>query len=217
GGTVTGLITNQNNQPVPAAQITVIANNGTFNATTGPDGHYFVDHVAPGIVNVQVRDPNTGFAGRSSGSINFAGQILTLDIRLVPFGTVNGTVFHFDGATAVSGAQVTLSGVNGGTTVTDALGHYQFDFVPLGSFTVDVTDPVTGDRGRTTNQVSANGEVRTVNVILNGIASLTVVVKDASGNLGSNPQVALSEREQFGGFQSGVTQANGTVSFPNVL
>ena len=99
GGTVTGLITNQNNQPIPAALVTVIGNNGTFSTTAGPDGRYFIDHVAPGTVNVQVRDPNTGFAGRSSGSINFAGQILTLNIQLVPFGTVNGTVFRFDGAT----------------------------------------------------------------------------------------------------------------------
>jgi hypothetical protein len=217
GGTVTGLITNQSSQPVQNAQITVIANNGTLTTITGPDGRYFIDHVAPGLVNVQVRDASTGFAGRTSGSINFAGQTLTLDVQLVPFGTVNGTIFRFDGATVVPGAGVTLSGSSGGTTVADALGHYQFDFVPIGSFTIDVTDPVTGDRGRTRNQVSANGEVRTVNVILNGVANLTAVVKDASGNLVANAQVTLSEGDQFGGNQNGITQANGTVVFPNVL
>ena len=217
GGTVTGLITNQSSQPIPAALITIIGNNGTFTTTSGPDGRYFVDHVAPGTVNVQVRDPNTGFAGRSSGSINFAGQILTLNIQLVPFGTVNGTVFRFDGATAVPGAQVTLIGGNGGTAITDALGHYQFDFVPLGSFTVDVTDPVTGDRGRTTNQVSANGEVRTVNLILNGVGSLTVTVKDAAGNLITNAQITIFEQNQFGIVLTGRTQSDGTFTFANVL
>ncbi|MFL6388274.1 MAG: carboxypeptidase regulatory-like domain-containing protein [Terriglobales bacterium] len=217
GGTVTGLITNQSSQPIPAALITIIGNNGTFTTTSGPDGRYFVDHVAPGTVNVQVRDPNTGFAGRSSGSISFAGQILTLNIQLVPFGTVNGTVFRFDGATAVPGAQVTLIGGNGGTAVTDALGHYQFDFVPLGSFTVDVTDPVTGDRGRTSNQVSANGEVRTVNVILNGVGSLTVTVKDAAGNLITNAQITIFEQNQFGIVLTGRTQSDGTFTFANVL
>ena len=205
GGTVTGLVTNQSSQPVPGAQVTVIGNNGTFSATTGPDGRYFVDHVSPGTVTVQVRDSNTGFAGRASGSINFAGQVLTLDIRLVPFGTVNGTVFRFDGSTAVAGAQVTLIGGNGGATVTDALGHYQFDFVPLGSFTVDVTDPQTGDRGRTSNQVSANGEVRTVNVILNGVGGLTVTVKDAAGNLITGAQITIFEQNQFGGVLTGRT------------
>ncbi|MGZ4843338.1 MAG: beta strand repeat-containing protein [Candidatus Angelobacter sp.] len=217
GGTVTGLITNQSNQPVPGAQVTVIGNNGTFSATAGPDGRYSVDHVSPGAVSVQVRDPNSGFAGRASGSINFAGQVLTLDIRLVPFGTVNGTVFRFDGSTAVAGAQVTLFGGNGGTTVTDALGHYQFDFVPLGSFTVDVTDPLTGDRGRTSNQVSANGEVRTVNVILNGVGSLAVTVKDAAGNLITSAQITVFEQNQFGVVLTGTTQSDGTFTFSNVL
>jgi hypothetical protein len=217
GGTVTGLITNQNNQPVNGAQVTVLGNNGTFNATTGPDGRYFVDHVAPGSVNVQVSDPATGFAGRASGSISFAGQILTLDIRLVPFGTVNGTVFRFNGATPIPGAQVSLFGSSNGTTVTDAQGQFHFDFVPLGSFTLDVTDPATGDRGRTSNQVSINGEVRTVNVILNGIGSLKVTVKDAAGNLIANAQVNVTEQNQFGGFLSGISQADGTFTFPNVL
>jgi hypothetical protein len=217
GGTVTGLITNQSNQPVPGAQVTVIANNGTFNISAGPDGRYFIDHVAPGSVNVQVSDASTGFAGRAAGNIDFAGQTLTLDIRLVPFGTVNGTVFRFDGATAVVGAQVTLSGIASGTTVTDALGHYQFSFVPLGSFTVDVTDPLTGDRGRTSNQVSVNGEVRTVNVSLNGIGSLKITVKDAAGNLITNAQITLFEQSQFGVELTGVTQSDGTLLFANVL
>jgi hypothetical protein len=217
GGTVTGIITNQSSQPVAGAQVTVIGNNGTFSATSGPDGRYSVDHVAPGTVSVQVRDPNSGFAGRALGSINFAGQILTLDIRLVPFGTVTGTVFRFDGSTAVVGAQVTLFGGSGGATVTDALGHYQFDFVPLGSFTIDVTDPLTGDRGRTSNQVSANGEVRTVNVILNGVANLAVTVKDAAGNLITSAQITIFEQNQFGVVLTGRTQSDGTFTFSNVL
>jgi Carboxypeptidase regulatory-like domain/Bacterial TSP3 repeat/Bacterial Ig-like domain (group 2) len=217
GGTVTGLITDQGNQPLPGAQVTIIGNNGTFNTTTGPDGHYFLDHVAPGTVSVQVRDTNTGFAGRASGSIDFAGQTLTLNIQLVPFGTVSGTVFRFNGATAVAGAQVTLLGTNGGTTVADALGHYQFDFVPLGSFTVDVTDPLTGDRGRTSNQVSVNGEVRTVNVVLNGVGTLAITVKDAAGNLITNAQVVVFEQNQFGRVLNGTTQSDGTFTFSNVL
>src|SRR6185437_5466872 len=135
-------------------QVTVTGNNGTFNTTTGPDGRYFVDHVAPGAVNVQVSDPVSGFAGRASGTISFAGQTIELDIRLVPFGTVNGTVFRADGATPVPNAQVTISGIASGTTTSDAQGRYSFAFVPIGSFTIDVIDPATGDRGRTSNQVS---------------------------------------------------------------
>src|SRR5215471_18141364 len=216
GGTVTGVLT-EGNQPVPNAQVTITANNGTFNITTGADGRYFQDHVAPGNVNVQARDPQTGFAGRSSGTIDFAGQILELDFKLVAFGTVTGTIFRADSATPVPGAQIALSGSTTGTTTSDAQGHYTFDFVPVGSVTLNVTDPATGDLGRTTNQVSTNGEVRIVNVILNGVGQVVVTVKDAAGNLITNAQVTIFEGDQFGGVQSGTTGGDGTVTFPDVL
>src|SRR5262249_60027885 len=116
------------NHRFPAVQVRITANNGTFNITTGPDGRYFQDHVAPGNVNVQARDPQTGFAGRSSGTINFAGQTLELDFKLVAFGTVTGTIFRADGATPVPVAQITLSGSSSGTTTSDAQGHYTFNF-----------------------------------------------------------------------------------------
>ncbi len=87
----------------------------------------------------------------------------------------------------------------------------------LGSFTVDVTDPVTGDRGRTSNQVSANGELRTVNVVLNGVGSLAVTVKDAAGNLITNAQITVFEQNQFGVVLTGKTQSDGTFTFSNVL
>ena len=87
----------------------------------------------------------------------------------------------------------------------------------LGTFTIDVTDPLTGDRGRTSNQVSANGEVRTVNVILNGVASLAVTVKDAAGNLITSAQITIFEQNQFGVVLTGITQSDGTFTFSNVL
>jgi hypothetical protein len=218
GATVTGRVFSPTNQPVSGVQVTVRANNGTFNVVTDSQGTYFVDHVAVGNFSVEAKDPASGLAGRSGGTIGFAGQTVAVNIQLVPFGAVTGTVFRADGTTTVSGAQASLftSGFTG-TTTTDAQGNYSFAFVPLGVFTVDVTDPATGDRGRTTNQVNANGETRVVNVILNGTAQLTVTVQDAAGNLIANAQVNIQEQDPFGGNQSGTTQANGTVTFNNVF
>ena len=218
GATVTGRVFNQTNQPVSGAQVTVRANNGIFKVSTDSLGTYFVDHVAVGNFGVEAQDPVSGLAGRSGGTIGFAGQTATVNIQLVPFGAVTGTVFRADGTTAVAGAQVSLftSGFTG-TTTSDTQGNYAFAFVPLGVFAVDVTDPVTGDRGRTTNQVNANGQTRVVNVILNGTAQLTVTVQDAVGNLIANAQVNVQEQDPFGGSQSGTTQANGTVIFSNVF
>ncbi len=219
GGTVTGVVKNQFGNPVPGAQISITSSSGTFSAVTASDGTYFVGNVPPGNVNVQATDPSSGLSGRNSGNIGLAGQTITVNILLAPSGSVQGTVFRADGATPVPGAQVTLSTSSGasGTAVADSNGNYGFAFVPLGTFTLDVTDPATGDRGRTTNQVSANGQVRTINVILNGVATVVVTVKDAAGNFVPGAQVNLSEQDPFGGGQSGTTQADGTATFINVL
>src|SRR5262249_1001662 len=160
---------------------------------------------APGNVNVQASDPLTGFAGRISGTISFAGQTIQLDVQLVAFGTVTATIFRADGATPVPGAQITLSASASRTTTPDTQAPYTLNCLPLGSFTVDVTDPDTGDGGRTSNQVSTNGEVRTVNVILNGVGRVAVTVKDAASNLIGNAQVTLFEQNPFGGTLSGAT------------
>lgn len=219
GATVTGTVINQLNQPAPGVQVTLVGNNGTLTATTDSSGVYLINHVAPGNFSVQAQDPVSGLAGRGGGTINFAGQIVNLNIQLVPFGSVQGTVFRADRITPVPGAQVSLfasSGLNGIAT-TDSQGNYSFAFVPLGTFTVDVTDPATGDRGRLTNQIVANGQTAVLNVILNGTATVTVTVQDAAGNLISNANVTVQEDDPFGGAQSGISQADGTVTFNNVL
>ncbi|HMD96237.1 MAG TPA: carboxypeptidase regulatory-like domain-containing protein [Terriglobia bacterium] len=224
GGTVTGTVT-ENGNPVSGAQVTVIANNGNFNATTGANGVYTVNQVTPGNVTVQAVDPVTQFHGQASGGLGLSGQTLTLNVQLTASGTVTGTIYHADGVTPVPGATVLLcqyyyySCYYGSTfnTTADLNGHYTFNGVPLITFTIDVTDPATGDRGRTTNQVSVNGEVRTVNVTLNGLGTVVVTVQDASNNLIPNAQVTLYSQTQFGGSQSGTTQANGSVTFKNVL
>jgi 5-hydroxyisourate hydrolase-like protein (transthyretin family) len=218
GGTVTGTVINQLNQPAPGVNVTLIGNNGTLTAPSDSSGVYLINHVAPGSFSVQAQDPVSGLAGRGAGTIDFAGQIVNLNIQLVPFGTVQGTVFRADRITPVPGAQVSLftSGLNGVTTA-DSQGNYSFAFVPLGTFTVDVTDPATGDRGRITNQIVANGQTAVLNVILNGTATLTVTVQDAAGNLISNANVTVQEDDPFGGAQSGISQADGTVTFNNVL
>jgi hypothetical protein len=219
GGTVTGTVINQLNQPAPGVQVTVIGNNGTLTTTTDSRGVYLIDHVAPGGFSVQAQDPVSGLAGRGGGTIGFAGQVITLNIQLVPFGTVQGTIFRADRVTPVSGAQVSLftsSGINGVTTA-DAQGNYRFAFVPLGVFTIDVTDPITGDRGRITNQINANGQTAVINVVLNGTATVQVTVQDAAGNLIANAQVTVQEQDPFGGTRSGISQSDGTITFSNVL
>ena len=223
GGTVTGKVT-ENGVVVAGAQVTVIANNGTFSATTNAQGVYTVTQVAPGVITVQGVDPTNTDQGQSTGTLGLSGQSVEIDVALIPSGSVSGTVVQADGVTPVQGAQVLLCqsltassclGYSASTT-TNTNGHYSFSGVPLVGFAVDVTN-INGDRGRTTGQLSSNGQSVTVNVRLTGFGTVNVTVQDASGNLIPNAQVTLTGETQFGGTQKSSTQSNGTTTFLNVL
>ena len=224
GGTVTGTVT-ENGAKVAGAQVTVTANNGTFTATTNAQGVYTVPQVAPGNLTVQGIDPVNNDQGQSTGTLGLSGQTVTINLTLLPSGSVSGTVTQADGTTPVMGAQVLLcqvfygSNSCGGYTAsatTNASGHYSFSGVPLVGFTVDVTN-TNGDKGRVTGQLSNNGQMLTENVKLNGFGIVNVTVKDASANLVPNAAITITGETQFGGTFTGTTQSNGTTTITNVL
>ena len=223
GGTVTGKVT-ENGSPVAGAQITLTANNGSFSATTNSLGVYTITQVAPGNLVVQGTDPNNNDRGQSTGTLGFSGQSLEVDVQLVPSGTVTGTVLQSDGVTPAPGAQVLLcQGFSGvgcsgyqATIVANANGAFSFTGVPLVGFVLDVTNP-NGDRGRTSGQLSSNGQTLTLNVRLNGLGTVNVTVQDASGNLIPNAQITLTGETQFGGTLKATGQSNGTAVISNVL
>jgi hypothetical protein len=219
GGTVTGLVTN-GGSPVSGALMTLTAANGDTTTTTGADGRYTFVQVPPGNVSVRAFSSALNLNGFASGSFGLSGQTLTLNISLLSSGIVTGTVFEAGTTTPVPGAAVTINRFLQGlptTVTTDAQGQFTFTLVPLGTFTLDVTRPSTGDRGRATNQVNANGETRTVNVTLNGQGQVIVTVRDASSNPISGANVSVTSQTIFGGTQQGVTQADGTAAFERVL
>jgi hypothetical protein len=221
GGTVAGIILDQANQPVTNASVTVAAVNGAFNMVTGADGRYQFDNIGIGDFVVTAMNPGGSLRGRASGSIESFSDSLQRNIQLVASGIVTGVIFRADGTTPLAGARVVLHADNfnshGGVFVSDANGRYTIDFVPLGSFVLDVTDPATGDRGQQANQVNANGETRTVNVIMNGVGRVVITVRDNFNNLVSGAEVSLSSQTQFGGGKQGTTGNDGKVTLENVL
>jgi hypothetical protein len=220
GGSVAGLVTRAG-AAVAGAQLTLNAANGNFTTATGADGRYRFDAVALGPFTVTALDPSSGLRGRNTGSVTVSGQAVTSDFQLVATGTVTGTVFRAGGTTPAAGAQVSIFndsffGNLIGATTTDAEGRYAVDFVPAGNFRVEVSDPATGDRGRATNQVNANGEIRTINVTLNGLGRVVVTVRDNANNLVGGAQVRVTSQTQFGGTQTAETLPDGTAVFEHV-
>jgi hypothetical protein len=220
-GTVRGHITGSNGQAMSGVTVTLTAPNGTFNATTVSDGLYNFEPVDVGDFTVEAVDPVSGFRAHGAGRINGNEQVSTVDLRLLATGTVTGTILRHDNTTLVAGALVKLyaSFDNGqpATTNADAQGRYTFESVPLGVFSVDATDPATGDRGNASGQLTFNGQSRAVNVRMVGFGTVVVTVRDASGALASGARVTVTSQTFSENSATLDTQANGTATFTNVL
>jgi hypothetical protein len=80
---------------------------------------------------------------------NATGQV---NLRLGATGSIAGRFVLLDQTTPVEGAQITIGSL--GFASTDADGRFRFDGVPLGSYTLITSDPVTGAYARGTATLS---------------------------------------------------------------
>src|SRR5262249_5484014 len=208
-GTVSGTVKDGTGNPVANASVSLGSGSifgGFKTSTTDGAGHYSFTDVFIGTYTVNASSAITRLGGQASGTITSDGQTVTSDITLTATGSITGTVFHFGGSTAAPGATISLS--NGQNTTADASGHYRVDFVPVGNYNVDATDPATGDRGRTGASLSSQDQVVTANITLNGVGKVVVTVHDGGNNAVAGAQVNLDSQTAFGGRQTGTTQAD---------
>ena len=219
GGVVTGAVRVRGTL-TPGVQVTLDSLGGTRSATTDASGNYRFDRVTPGAVSVTALDSASGLQGRLSGTLGLSGETLTLDLNLVAAGTINGTVRRSDLSAPVPGARITLAYtaiLDTFTATANASGQFTISGVPVGAFSIDVVDPDTGDRGRALNQLSTNGETRTVNVVMNGQGAVNVHVRDAVGNPVGTARVDIYTQTIFGGVLTASTRDDGVAAFPRVL
>jgi hypothetical protein len=213
-GTVAGTVRDGSQNPVPNATVSLNSNSifgGNFTITTGADGLFAFAGIFIGSFDITASSSSLRLGGHASGQIVAEGQSVTTDVLLGPSATVTGTVFHFDGVTPVSNAQVNLTG--GFTSVADGNGVYSFNFVPLGSYSISATDPNNGDQGAGSVTLTTQDEIQTVNVVLNGLGTVTATVVDATSTPVANALVTLTGQSSFGGVFNGVTQPDGTFTF----
>ncbi len=213
-GTVSGLVTDSSQNPVPNAAVSLTSGSlfgGVSTTATDSGGNYSLSSIFVGPFNVAANSSALQLGGTNSGTITTDQQSVTANITLAASGTVSGTIFHADGVTPDPNAQVVLS--DGATTQADGNGLYTLSFVPLGTYTIAVTDPSDGDQGTASVTLSSQGQVQPVNINLNGQGTVTVTVIDALSNPDANAIVALTGQTAFGGSFNGITQANGTYTF----
>jgi hypothetical protein len=132
--------------------------------TSDASGIYTFAFVPVGVrFPLEFFDPRTGRIGLGGGVVDYDTEVVTIDLQLLPQGTVKGTVTRRAGS-AVPGAQVELSsgqlmlpeglshdasffGPGKLTTTTNLDGSYAIGGVPQGDCTVQATDRVTGAMG----------------------------------------------------------------------
>jgi hypothetical protein len=218
-GRVRGIVETATGSLVAGARVTLTSHSlfgGSFSTTSSSSGAFEVDGVFLGGFSVSVEDPVTRLGGFASGGVGFDGDEPSVTVTLQPAGTLAGTVFQSDGVTLAPSAVVTLQ-PSGRRATTDASGQFLFEFLPLGTYTLDVTAPATGDRGRGQATLTTPGAQVVSNVTLNGLAIVEVTVVDAGGVPAPGSQVTLTSRTVFGGSRQGVTDAAGRVVFGGFL
>ena len=162
------------------------------------------------------RDYRTGLRGRAPNVLPLNGSVV-INVQLAPFGTVRGTVLNRDNTTPVgAGVDVDFSGPNFQQTDTDPFGQYIFDFVPLGSYSLDATD-LLGNRGRSGGNVSATAQVNVNDIGFLGCGQVVGVVRDAALNPVASALLSLSSGSVFGGNASTSSDGAGRYVFSNVF
>lgn len=216
-GRVVGVVRDGASNPANGATVRLFSGSvfgGQFNVTTDGAGRYAISNVFVGTFQVTAQSGQ--FAGQAGGAILQEGQTVTNNLTLAGAASIAGIVFRADGLTPISGVRVTLSGLGLGME-TDDEGRFRFDALPLSGYSLDAVDAATGDRGRSGAVLSTQGEVRTANIVLNGLGNVVVTVRNGPGDLVPEASVRLSGSTQFGGSYTGTTSTEGTAAFPGVF
>ena len=209
-GSITGHTLDSLGNPI-AGQVTIIGT-GTFPYTfffnTNADGSFFLPEVLAGPFTASLKTSPGGITlfGSTSDSV-LPNANTTINIQVQPSGTVTGTVLRADGVTPAPGASVSLARDSGGTVIVQAQtdGTFVANGMPLGGFTLRVTDPVSSGQALLPGlNIATNGQtINTGAIVLNDTPLSVVSVDPADGATGvpvnqsirisfSNPLQSLS-------------------------
>ena len=220
-GQVSGTIFAPSGAAVPGALVTVTSGASVRTVIASVAGVYQVDQMAPGAVTVEALDTSTGLRGRELGQLS-ASSTTVIDVTLGASGTLFGTVFNRDNVTPVgAGVQVELSQPDRTTliTVTNGLGEYRFDFIPLRRYTL-LADDATGNLGQTQTILSATSQIVEADITFLGKGTITGTVITGNGTAVEGATVTLASLNVFRrlvGSLTTTTDALGAFSFSDVF
>jgi hypothetical protein len=190
-GSLSGVALNSSGQPTPGTII--LTGTGPFpyylTVTAAANGTFALPQVLAGPFTAKLSANIGGFTlyGTASGSV-LPSQNDNLTIEVQPSGTVSGLVLRPDGQTPAVGAFVTIQLNSSGSITLQAQndGTFTATGVPLGVFTVQISDPSTGGLAAIESQsLASNGQTVNLGTItLDGNALSVVASNPSEGTTG---------------------------------
>lgn len=198
----------------PAAGAPVELDQGTWPndaplfATTDTNGVASFDGLWEGSYSVmaQFTEQSTRLFARGGGTVGPNGTIF-LTLRLGATGSIVGSFVKQDLVTPIFGAEVAIG--NLGFATTDTNGNFEFDGVPIGTYQISSSDPVTGGNAQTSTTLTFNGQTQTVQLVEATLGTVSGLVLDPYDN-GFVPGVSVQIS-----FSDGVTPSRTVTSGPN--
>jgi hypothetical protein len=186
---------------IPNAQVHLTSARGDAFATTDPAGAFAVAGVF-GAFTAEAFDPVTARRGRAQGSLTVNHDDVVANITAAAQGSVNGIVRFSKDSSPAAAADVTLF-VNSAfsaqlLTSTGVDGSFTFPGVSAGALSIQARDPVTGISGSATGTIVNEGDVATVEIVLQVplLGRVQGTVRRADGTPAIGAQVVISNGAQ---------------------
>jgi hypothetical protein len=193
-GTVTGSVFDSSKTGISGLTVTMQSGSmfGAVSRTTTTDtsGSFTFADVSVGNFFISTKDPVTDLGANTSGNITTTGQIVTANLNLAAWASLEGHVYRVDGVTPAAGVTVQAGGHS---TTTDSLGSYRFEVMTLGYYTLTAQDTPARSKGQASVSLQIAKENRVQDITLNGSASMIVTVVDNSSNPVPGARVTLTD------------------------
>lgn len=168
--------------PVGFAQVAV----GSIGfATTRSDGRFEMQGIPLGSYRLLASDPVTGLAASGFVTLSKDGETQSVVLVEQGRGEVRGLVIGNYGTNVAPGLKVTLAvpdGITAARSVTTGPdGSFSFPGTPVGSFTLSVDDPITGNTRVTQGQLNEGVGSLEVQFTLEPLATLSVTLLEPDG------------------------------------
>ncbi|MBI3354676.1 MAG: carboxypeptidase regulatory-like domain-containing protein [Nitrospirae bacterium] len=181
GGSIYGSVSDAiNNNPIVGASITITDSTKSQTASTVNNGFFSITNITPGTINGTAS--KSGYLSNTFTNTINAGEILLMDIRLVPGATISGTITNEATGQSLPGATITITDSQRTLTATaNTYGRYTITGIAQGSITINASK--TGYLTQENYLTVAAGKTYTANFILKEITSgLTIQITSPYSN-----------------------------------